>query len=170
MNFDIIRLPVLFIVLCLAQVFILNHIQLFGCAIPLLYVFFVISMKRGMARWSMMVWAFVMGIVLDIFANTPGVTAASMTAIAMAQPYLLKLFVTREGEEDFIPSRAVMGWKSFTSYSVAMVLAFSLIYFTLEMMSFFNAGKWLECVVGSTVLTVILILAVDSLVHRKIGN
>ena len=170
MSLDIIRQPLLFLVLCVAQVFILNHIQLFGCAIPLLYVFFVITMKRGMSRWSIMVWAFVMGIVLDIFANTPGVTAASMTAMAMAQPYLLKLFVTREGEEDFIPSRAVMGWKSFTSYTMAMVLGFCVIYFTLGMMSFFNVGKWIKCVVGSTILTVILILAVDRLVHRKIGN
>ena len=170
MNFDIIRQPVLFLVLCVAQVFILNHIQLFGCAMPLLYVFFGMSMKKGMAKWSMMVWAFVMGILLDIFANTPGVTAASMTAIAMAQPYVLNLFVSREVEENFIPSMMVMGWKSYTSYTVAMTLGFCIIYFTLEMMSFFNFGKWLGCVIGSAILTAALIVAVDRLVHRKIGN
>ena len=170
MNFDIIRQPVLFLVLCVAQVFILNHIQLFGCAMPLLYVFFVISMKKGMSRWSMMVWAFVMGIVMDIFANTPGVTAASMTAIAMAQPYILNLFVSREVEENFIPSMVVMGWKSYTYYTVAMVFGFCLLYFTLEMMSLFNFGKWLGCVLGSTVLTTLLIVAVDRLIHKKIGN
>ena len=170
MNFDIIRQPVLFLVLCVAQVFILNHIQLFGCAMPLLFVFFVISMKKGMSRWSMMVWAFVMGIVMDMFANTPGVTAASMTAIALAQPYILNLFVSRELEENFTPSMAVLGWKSYTSYTVAMVIVFCVIFFTLEMMSFFNVGRWIGCVLGSTMLTTVLIVAVDRLIHRKIGN
>ncbi len=170
MNFDIIRQPVIFLVLCVAQVFILNHIHLFGCAMPLLYVFFVVSMKKGTPRWVMMVWAFVMGLILDIFANTPGVTAASLTVMAMAQPYLLNLFASREKEESFIPSVAVMGFKSYTYYTVAIVLGFCLIYFTLEMMSFFNIKTWIECVIGSAILTIVLILAVDRLVHKKIGN
>ena len=38
-----------------------------------------------------------------------------------------------------------------------------MVFFTLEMFSFFNFLKWLECVLGSTVLTVALIMAVDSL-------
>ena len=102
MNNDFIRLPLLFAALCALQVFVFNHVQLFGVAMPLFYVYFVIAMRKGMAKWAMLVWAFVMGITLDIFANTPGVCAASLTLAAMAQPSLLELFVTREGDSDFI--------------------------------------------------------------------
>ena len=86
MNHDLFRLPLLFIILCAVQVFVLNHCQLFGCAMPMLYVYFVISMKKGMAKWAMMVWAFALGLLLDTFSNTPGVTAATMTLAAMVQP------------------------------------------------------------------------------------
>ena len=163
MNNDFIRLPLLFVGLCALQVFVFNHVQLFGVAMPLFYVHFVIAMRKGMAKWAMLVWAFVMGITLDIFANTPGVCAASLTLAAMAQPYLLDLFVTREGDSEFIPSRLVLGKKPFFNYVVVFVTAYCAVFFTLEMFSFFNILRWIECVLGSAVLTVALILAVDSL-------
>ena len=71
MNYDFLRLPLLFIILCIIQVFVFNHIQLFGCASPLLYVYFVLTMKKGMAKWGMMTWAFALGLLLDTFSNTP---------------------------------------------------------------------------------------------------
>jgi rod shape-determining protein MreD len=167
MNYDFLRLPALFVILCLAQVFVLNHIQLFGCAIPLLYIYFVLSMKKGMAKWAMMAWAFAFGIVLDTFANTPGVTAAAMTAAAMAQPYLLDLFIQRETGDELIPSMSTIGIKPFINYTIVMVGGYCIVYFTLEMFSFLNLLKWLECVVGSTILTVALIIALDRLKGKK---
>ncbi len=167
MNHDLFRLPLLFIILCVLQVFVLNHCQLFGCAMPMLYVYFVISMKKGMAKWAMMVWAFALGLLLDTFSNTPGVNAATMTLSAMVQPYLLDLFITREGDEELIPSMSTIGTKPFINYTIVMVTLFCVVFFTLEMLNFLNGLKWLECVVGSTILTVALILAVDRLIHKK---
>ena len=166
MNFDFVRLPVTFVVLCALQVFILNHIQLFGCAMPLFYVWFVVTMKKGTPKWAMMCWAFALGMTLDIFTNTPGVAAAAMTAIAMAQPYLLDLFMTRESDEQIIPSAATIGKKPFANFTIVMVTSYCVIYYTLEMFSFMNGLKWLECVVGSALLTIALILAFDRLRNK----
>lgn len=166
MNFDFIRLPVTFVVLCALQVFILNHIQLFGCAMPLFYVWFVVTMKKGTPKWAMMCWAFAMGMTLDIFTNTPGVAAAAMTAIAMAQPYLLDLFMTRESDEQITPSYATIGKKPFANFTIVMVTSYCVIYYTLEMFSFMNGLKWLECVVGSALLSIPLILAFDRLRNK----
>ena len=167
MNHDLFRLPLLFIILCAVQVFVLNHCQLFGCAMPMLYVYFVISMKKGMAKWAMMVWAFALGLLLDTFSNTPGVTAATMTLSAMVQPYLLDLFITREGGDDLIPSKSTIGTKPFINYTIVMVTLFCTVFYTLEMLNFLNGLKWLECVLGSMALTVALILALDSLIYKK---
>ena len=41
MNIEIIKQFLTFIILCLAQALVLNHINLFGCATPLLYVYFI---------------------------------------------------------------------------------------------------------------------------------
>ncbi|MBO4850297.1 MAG: rod shape-determining protein MreD [Prevotella sp.] len=167
MNHDFLRLSLLFILLTLAQVFILNHVQLFGIAIPMPYIFFVITMKKGMAKWAMITWAFAMGIVLDTFANTPGVTAASLTMAAMAQPYVLDLFMTREGDGDLVPSVSTIGAKPFVNYATVLTGGFCIAYFTLEMFSFLNYLRWLECVVASTLLTVALVVAIDSLKRKK---
>ena len=166
MNFDFIRLPLSFVVLCALQVFIFNHIQLFGCAMPLFYVWFVINMKKGFPKWASMCWAFALGITLDIFSNTPGVAAAAMTAAAMAQPYLLDLFMTRESDDQIIPSASTIGKKPFTNYTIVIVTSYCALYYTFEMFSFMNGLKWLECVIGSAILTIALILAFDRLRNR----
>ena len=141
MNYDFIRIPLLFVVLCVIQVFVLNHCQLFGCAMPLFYIYFVLTLRKGMSKWLMMVISFALGLLLDTFSNTPGVAAASMTFAAMLQPYV--------------------------NYTLVMTLVYCLIFFTLEMLNFFHLLKWLECVVGSTILTSALILAADSLKKGK---
>jgi len=166
MNFDFIRLPFMFVVLCAVQVFIFNHIQLFGCAMPLFYVWFIVTMKKGYPKWAIMVWAFVMGITLDIFTNTPGVTAASLTAAGMAQPYLLDLFMTRDTDDQIIPSASTIGKKPYANYTIVLVFSYCALYYTLEMFSFMNGLKWLECVVGSAVLTIALVLTFDRLRYR----
>ena len=167
MNYDFFRLPLLFIILCIMQVFVFNHIQLFGCALPMLYFYFVLTMKKGMAKWAMMTWAFALGLLLDTFSNTPGVTAASMTLAAMAQPYVLDLFITREGDNELIPSMSTIGIKPFINYSLIMTGGYCVVFFTLEMFSFLNWARWLECVVGSTLTTLALVLAIDRLKYKK---
>ena len=43
-----------------------------------------------------------------------------------------------------------------------MVLIYCVSFFTLETFNFFNWLQWLECVAGSTVLSAILILAIEN--------
>ena len=43
-----------------------------------------------------------LGLGVDIFSNTPGVGAASLTLTALLQPYLLSLFVS-QGEDTLLP-------------------------------------------------------------------
>ena len=167
MNNDAFRIPLLFVALCAIQVFVLNHFLLFGCALPMFYLWLVLTMRKGTPRWLIVVLSFAMGLTLDMFANTPGVTAAAMTAAAMAQPYLLELFISREGDDSFIPSSRTLGTKSFVNYTILMTTAYSALYYTLEMLTLANPLKWLSCVVGSAIVTIALILATDRLVARK---
>ena len=87
-------------VLSLAQVLVFNHIHLFGYATLLLFVYFVVMFPRNYPRWAMLLWSFFLGLFADLFSNTPGIAAASLTLIAFAQPYLLDLFIPREAPEN----------------------------------------------------------------------
>lgn len=166
MNVDLIRRITLFVVLCLAQVLVLNHIHLFDCATPLLYVYFIISFRRHYPRWAMLLWAFCMGLLLDVFSNTPGVTSASLTLLAFVQPHLLASFVPHESADDLLPNIATLGVPKFSWYSLFCILAFSIVFFTLEMFSFFDPLQWLLNVVGSTVITFLLVFVIDNVRSR----
>ena len=75
------------------QVMMLGHMHLFHCATPLFYVYFVLMFPRNHAKWAILVWSFALGLLIDIFLNTPGLAAASLTLLAAIQPYFLELFI-----------------------------------------------------------------------------
>ena len=162
MSIDQIKRIALFVVLLLVQGLVLNHIHLFHCATPLLYIIMVLHFRRNHPRWAVLLWCFSLGLCVDVFANTPGVAAGSMTLMGLLQPYLLELFVPRDSAEDLEPSVRTIGVSSFYWYVFIMVLAHSFVFFTLETFNFFNWLQWLECIGGSTLLTFILVAVLEN--------
>ncbi len=141
----------------LAQVLVLGHIHLFHYATPLLYVYFVAQFPRNYPKWALLLWSFMLGLLVDIFFNTPGVAAASLTLIGAVQPYYFELFVPRDSAENLVPSLRNIGPTKYSYYVVPLVLLYCVLFFTLEMFSFFDGMQWLLCVVGSTLITLLLI-------------
>ena len=60
-----------------------------------------------------------------------------------------------------------MGWLRYTSYLFVLVSVFCLLFFTLEFFTFFNVWLWIESVMGSTVLTVIILIALAKINEVK---
>lgn len=151
------------IVLCLLQALVLNRIHLFDCATPLLYVMLPLSFRPNQPRWATLLWCFSMGLLVDVFSNTAGLAAASMTVVGMLQPYLLPAFISREEEETFQPSLSSLGWMKFIAYAFILVFIFCLTFFTLETFSFFDVVIWAMSVGGSTLITLFIILALEKI-------
>ena len=162
MTEDLLRRLAMFVVLCLAQVLILNHIHLFGVAIPLLYIYFVITFRRGTSKWMILLWGFFMGLTIDVFASTPGLAAFTLTLIAFLQPYWLELFVPRDSAENMEVSVSALGLSKYVTFSGALVLLYCILFFALEAFNFFNVLMWLEHTVASSALTMLLIIAIES--------
>lgn len=158
MAIDILRRLSLLCVLCVVQALVLNHIHLFGCATPLLYVYMVLGFPMGYPKWALLLWSFALGLVVDTFSNTPGVASASLTLVGAVQPYFFALFVQRDSPENLRPSVQTLGVMKYSFYVFALVLLYCVVFFALEMFSFFHWLRWLECVGGSTLITVALIL------------
>lgn len=152
----------LLLALSLSQALVFNHIHFFGCAMPLLYVYMIIIMPRGYPRWATLLWSFSLGLIVDLFANTPGVNAASLTMTGFLQPYVLESFMPRESPDNMKTSVATLGHTRF--YTLALILTFvhCLMSFTLEMFSVFDWLMWALSIVCSTVLTLILMFALES--------
>lgn len=161
MNLDFLHRLIAFIILALVQGLVLNHVHLFDVATPMVYVFFVLTFRRNSFRAGMLIWSFLLGLIVDIFSNTPGVGAASMTLMAFIQPYLLFLIMPRDSAEDMEVSMTTLGIARFTYFTLIVSFLFCLVFFTLEVFSFNHWLYWLECVGGSWVLTFVLILVVE---------
>ena len=166
MKIDFFKRLGMLLIFLLAQVIVLGRIHLFGVATPLLYVYFLLQMPYRHAKWAVLLWGFLMGLTIDIFFNTPGVAAASMTFIAALQPYYLEFFVAKGTAEGMKPSLKTLGTQKYIYYSIPLVLLFCLTFFTLELFSFFQLTHWLLCIGGSAALTFILIISLEAAKKR----
>ena len=157
---------VMFVVLFLVQVLVLNHIFLFQVATPLLYVVFAIAFRRGTPKWEILLWNFGLGLLIDIFSNTPGLAAGCLTLIGFIQPYLLEPLVPRDSAENLKVSAATLGTSKFAILCVILVTFYCLLFFALEAFTFFDWQSWLLRAGGSALITLVLIIAVESFRSR----
>lgn len=152
----------LFFIFVLAQTMVLGRIHLFDYATPLLYVYFALSFPRNYPKWAILLWCFALGLVVDVFSNTPGVAAASMTLIGALQPYVFELFISRDASENLKPSLRVMGLAKYLYYAVFLVVLYCFVFYTLEFFNLHDMMEWTKCVCGSTAITLALILTFES--------
>lgn len=158
---------VMFVVLLLVQVLVLNHVWLLNVATPLLYVYFAITFPRNTEKGEVLGWCFFLGLLIDIFSNTPGLAAGMLTLIGMAQTYLVELFVPRDSVENLEVSAATLGWGKFSILSGVLTLIYCLLFFILEAFNFFDWQLWILRAVCSAILTLLLMLAIESVRSRK---
>ncbi|ADE82523.1 rod shape-determining protein MreD [Xylanibacter ruminicola] len=166
MKIELINRLVMFVALFVAQVLILNHVHLLGVGTPLLYVYFAITFRRNFPKWLVLVSCFLLGLLIDVFSNTPGLAASTMTLVALAQTYLIELVAPRDSAEDLEASAKVLGLTKFVTLSALLTLLYCLVFFALEAFNFFDVLLWLARSVISFVLTMVLILAVESVRSR----
>ena len=156
----------LFIVLALLQVVLFNRISVFGVATPILYIYFLIKLPFGRNKFYVIISAFLLGLVIDIFLNTPGMNAAATTIIATFRHFILHLFYPKDEYEDFVPGIHVAGW-AFVKYAVLMTVLHQTLLFFIESFTLFNLMGTLTRIGASSLLTIVLIITLDSLSFRK---
>ena len=156
----------MFVALLAVQVLVLNHVWLLNVATPLLYVYFAITFPRNTEKGEVLVWCFLLGLLIDIFSNTPGLAAGSLTLIGMIQVYLVELFSPRDSAENLEISAATLGWGKFSMLSGILTLTYCLLFFILEAFNFFDWQLWLLRAVCSSALTLVLMLAIESVRKR----
>lgn len=136
LNFFIRLLQVL--ALGIIQVLLFNHIHFMGYGTPLVYVALLLYIPSDANRTATLIWAFLLGTLMDMFANTAGISAASLTLAAMVQPSLLKASLPKDALEDMVPNYHTMGMWNHMRYFTVLLLIHHVFYFALESFSFFN--------------------------------
>lgn len=147
--------------LALLQVLILNNVHIGGYATPFLYIYFILKFESSVSRNELMLWGFLLGFVIDVFSNTPGMNTAAAVLLAFVRPLFLRLFAPRDGLENASPSFKSMGNSPFIKYLIACVFIHHMALLTIEFFSFTSASTLLLRMVFSTLLTVTCIMAVE---------
>ena len=149
------------VVFVLLQALVLNNIHIFNIATPLLYIALPLKFDSEQSRWSSLLWCFTTGLLIDIFANTPGLAAGSMTLFGAMQPSILRLFIQNSEDEYIKPSAQTIGWMKYSTYTILASIIYCFIFFTLEAFTFFNPLLWLLKIAGSALLTIIILIAME---------
>ena len=156
-----------FVLLTLAQVFIFSHIHLFGYATAYIYLIFIIKLPRHTSTNALMIWAFLSGLTVDIFSNTPGINCAAATTMAFARNTLLVTFTHKGIPEDFIPDATSIKWGGYLVYSFLCIVLFYIILFLLELFTISNIVPLLISIASSTLLTMLFVVVTECFSFRK---
>ncbi len=161
------KLVLLFVFLVLIQVLILNHILFLGYATPLLYIYFLIKLPTSFSKNSVILLGFLLGITIDLFCNTLGVNAAATTFVAFLRYPIQKLFFNDDEFDHIEPKISILGG-AFIKYCILIIFIHHSSLICLEYFSFFNIQTILLRIISSSLLTFIIIFAIEGFsVKRK---
>ena len=143
----------LFIILTLVQV-VCNHICIFGVAIPIVYIYFIIRLPINLSvNWAMTL-AFLLGLTIDIFSNTQGMNAlACVVAAALRRPVFSLYFAREDDLANPIPSIQTLGFGIYIKYLLSMVLLFCILLFSIQAFTLHNLQTTLLRIAASTILS-----------------
>ncbi|MCM1309820.1 MAG: rod shape-determining protein MreD [Bacteroides sp.] len=164
MSKTFLQLALLFIVLVLTQVVIFNHIVLFSIGLAFVFIYFIIKLPVNLSPAKVIALSFLLGLVIDIFQDTPGVNALACTCLGGARRTIMRLYIPREEDiQHSIPSIRTLGAGVYAKYVLTMTFVYCLLLFLIEAFTFFNPMILIARVVASTLLTSVLLIALDSL-------
>lgn len=157
-------LAALFLVLVPAQAVIFNNLILFNVALPLVFIYLIISLPVTMGtNWSVAV-GFALGLAVDIFSDTPGVNALASTTLAFIRKPVYHLYMSFDDDlSGRRPSISSMGSVAYFKYLLTMTLLYCAMVFIIEAFQFFNLKLLFLRIIFSTIFTFIIIYAIDSL-------
>lgn len=156
------------VLLILAQAVIFNNIVLFNVAMPLVFIYLIISMPITWSTNASTTIGFVTGLAIDIFSNTLGTNALACTILAFARKPIFHLYMQQDEDlSGMKPSQRSMGSSAFMKYALTMTLAYCIMVFLIDAFAVFNPLRFLAQVIGSTAYTFIIIYALDSIFTRQ---
>jgi len=157
-----IRVLLYFVVLVLVQVLILNNIHFLRLATPFLYLYFIIKLPVGYSPSKVVSLSFLIGVVIDIFSNTPGMHAAACTFAGFVRHLLIKLYKGEDLPENTYPSYITFGYGGFLRFSLTFVLIHHLTLFLLESMTLFDPLFLIIRIVAGILMTTLFICVIEA--------
>lgn len=158
----------LFLVLIPAQAVFFNHLVLFNVAVPLVFIYLIITLPVTFSANLAMTIGFLTGLTVDILSDTAGVNALACTILAFIRRPVFHLYVPSDNDlAEQCPSLRTMGPAAFLKYALTMVVIYCLLVFSVEGLRIFSLRLYLLRVASSSLFTFIIIYAIACLNRNR---
>lgn len=158
---SILRIVLYFVVCVLLQILVFNNIYFFRVAIPFVYLYFIIKLPVGMSPSKVVFLSFLIGLVIDLFGNTPGMHAAACTLAGFSRRPLIHFFAGKDFPEGVCPSFKTFTYGGYLRYVLSFVFVQCAVLFLVESFTLFDPLFLLIRLVASVLLTTVLLMAVE---------
>ena len=153
------------------QVYVLDKLPpLHRFVIPVLYYLFILWLPFSLNRLSLLLIAFVTGLTLDYFTQTPGLHAAACVLIAYVRPFIISILIPKDTAEFNYrePSPRAMGWAPYSVYVFILTVLHHTYLTLLEWLQFGTFLDFIIKVLSTTGISLLLIFTVELLFPRKL--
>lgn len=121
------------IFICLTlQVLLLRNLVLFNYAFCFLYVGAIMTLPPNLDRSLYLLLAFVVGLILDTFSNTPGLHAAASVLVAYLRDFWIRRYERKAGEELVFLTLRRIGLFPFINLFFPLIFVHSAALFLIE--------------------------------------
>ena len=168
MTRTIIHFILLSVVMILLQT-VCNKIILFNVAVPLVFIYVILRLPINWHSNVVLTIRFLMGLLVDVFNNTPGMNALSCTVLAGVRHSVFNAYVPRGEElaESTMPSIKSLGIGVYAKYMFTLVLIYCTLIFFIQAFTLRDVLLTVERVLASAVLSSLILLGLDSLVSTQ---
>lgn len=158
----ILRFGLIFILLILLQVLLFNNIQFSGYVNPYVYIMFILLLPIEIPAWLLLIISFFTGLIIDLFAGTPGMHTSATVLAGFVRPFILRIISPRDGYEPGAnPSILIYGFKWFLIYTSIIVIIHHTALFYLEVFRFTDFLRTLLRVLLSSLFSIIFIVLLE---------
>jgi rod shape-determining protein MreD len=161
-----IKYALLFILLVLLQVLVLNRISFLSYAVPFAYIYFILKLPVGFNRNLSVLLGFILGFIMDVFCNTPGINAAATTLAGFLSLPVQGLFFMVDDYNEQTPGSRLLG-SAFMKSALLLTIIHHVVLISIESFSYSNIKLVIIRILLSTVLTVILVFAFEGFSLKK---
>lgn len=146
------------LILLLLQVVVFNNLVFLGYGIFFIYLYSIISFPYSYSRYGLLFFAFLLGLIVDLFSNTPGMHASASLFMAYIRKPILNLYVSKEDMINKEISLKVMGFSKYAKYLSFTIISFTTVLYLIESWSCINFIDLIIKIIFSSFLTMLLVI------------
>ena len=159
----ILKTGIWFAVSAALQVLVFNNIHGEVFTTPMVYILFLILYPVSEKKTGYMLWAFALGIIIDLFSQTGGLNAMASVFAAYTRNFWFSIsFRTPISDADKITPKDYLHGRGLF-YILLVTLFHQLFLFTFEIFSWAGIGQILRDTLTSTLITVFFEIIILSL-------